>query len=36
MERGKIIQSGTHSELLDIGGTYKKLYDLQFVEETLV
>ncbi len=33
MERGKIIQTGTHAELLAKGGTYKKLYELQFVEE---
>ena len=33
MERGKIIQTGTHSELLEKGGTYKKLYELQFAEE---
>jgi ATP-binding cassette, subfamily B, bacterial MsbA len=32
MERGKIIQSGTHDELLEKGGTYKKLYELQFSE----
>ena len=33
MERGKIIQTGTHAELLAKGGTYKKLYELQFVGE---
>ncbi len=33
MERGRIIQIGTHKELLEKGGTYKKLYELQFVEE---
>ncbi len=33
MEKGKIIQSGTHDELLEKGGTYKRLYDLQFAEE---
>ena len=33
MERGKIIQTGTHSELLAKGGVYKKLYELQFAEE---
>ena len=31
--RGKIIQTGTHAELLAKGGTYKKLYDLQFADE---
>ncbi len=33
MERGKIIQTGTHAELLEQGGIYKKLYELQFAEE---
>jgi subfamily B ATP-binding cassette protein MsbA len=33
MERGKIIQIGTHKELLGKGGTYKKLYELQFADE---
>jgi subfamily B ATP-binding cassette protein MsbA len=33
MERGKIIETGTHNELLAKGGTYKKLYELQFAEE---
>ncbi len=35
MERGKIIQTGTHAELLEKGGTYKKLYELQFAEEEI-
>ncbi len=35
MERGKIIQTGTHTELLAKGGTYKKLYELQFLEEEI-
>ena len=30
MEKGRIIESGTHDELLAEGGTYKKLYELQF------
>lgn len=33
MERGKIIQTGTHAELLESGGKYKRLYELQFAEE---
>ncbi len=33
MEKGKIIQTGTHVELLEKGGVYKKLYELQFAEE---
>ena len=35
LEKGKIIESGTHYELLETGGTYKKLYELQFAEEEL-
>lgn len=35
MEKGKIIQTGTHAELLARGGVYKKLYELQFAEEEL-
>ena len=35
MERGKIIETGTHSELLLKGGVYKKLYELQFLEEEI-
>jgi subfamily B ATP-binding cassette protein MsbA len=30
MESGEISQVGTHEELLSRGGTYKRLYDLQF------
>lgn len=32
MEKGRIIERGTHSELLAEGGKYKKLYELQFAE----
>jgi len=33
MERGKIIETGTHKELLENDGVYKKLYELQFLED---
>jgi subfamily B ATP-binding cassette protein MsbA len=33
MEKGKIIQTGTHVELLEKGGIYRRLYELQFAEE---
>ena len=36
MEKGKIIQTGTHNELLEQGGKYKRLYELQFAEEETV
>lgn len=35
MEKGKIIETGTHEQLLDAGGKYKKLYELQFSEEEI-
>ena len=35
LENGKIIESGTHSELLALNGHYKHLVDLQFREEEL-
>ncbi len=33
MEAGKIIESGTHTELLARGGQYRRLYELQFADE---
>jgi subfamily B ATP-binding cassette protein MsbA len=30
IERGRIVERGTHGELLELGGLYKRLYDLQF------
>lgn len=35
MEKGEIIETGTHEELLDQKGVYKRLYELQFLEEDL-
>ena len=33
MEAGRIIETGTHTELLSRGGQYRRLYELQFAEE---
>jgi subfamily B ATP-binding cassette protein MsbA len=33
VDRGQIVEIGTHSELMRLDGIYKKLYDLQFPEE---
>lgn len=33
MERGKIAETGTHNELLQKDGIYRRLYELQFAEE---
>ncbi len=33
MEAGRIIETGTHAELLAQGGQYRKLYELQFADE---
>ena len=31
LEGGQIVESGTHEELLAMGGVYKRLYELQFI-----
>jgi subfamily B ATP-binding cassette protein MsbA len=33
LEQGQVVEQGRHEELLDAGGTYRKLYELQFREE---
>lgn len=33
LEKGKIVEMGTHKELMEKEGLYRKLYDLQFGEE---
>jgi subfamily B ATP-binding cassette protein MsbA len=33
VDKGKIVEIGTHDELCQVDGIYKKLYDLQFPEE---
>lgn len=32
MQRGKIIETGTHNALLTVGGIYKKFYELQYTD----
>jgi ABC-type multidrug transport system fused ATPase/permease subunit len=33
LDKGLIVESGTHEELLELGGTYAKLHELQFEME---
>ncbi|WP_246029315.1 ABC transporter ATP-binding protein [Paenibacillus humicus] len=33
MEQGRIVQSGTHEELMEQGGRYRHLYELQFPQQ---
>jgi ABC-type multidrug transport system fused ATPase/permease subunit len=33
LDKGQIVESGTHEELLVHRGVYRKLYDLQFADE---
>ncbi len=32
LERGQIAETGTHGELMALGGAYRRLYDLQFAD----
>ena len=36
MEKGRIVETGTHKELLEKSGKYRRLYELQFAEEETV
>ena len=33
LERGRIVESGTHDELLALNGRYKRLHDTQFARD---
>jgi hypothetical protein len=36
LEDGQIRESGTHNELIARGGTYARLYDLQFADDDML
>jgi hypothetical protein len=33
LDRGRIVEQGTHAELLSAGGVYARLYEVQFGSE---
>jgi ATP-binding cassette subfamily B protein len=35
LEKGRIVERGTHDELIEAGGLYADMYERQQLEETL-
>ena len=33
LHKGRIVEQGTHQELVSAGGLYRRLYELQYVDE---
>jgi len=33
MEDGRIVETGSHADLLSAGGLYRRLYEMQFAQE---
>jgi subfamily B ATP-binding cassette protein MsbA len=33
LDRGRVVDAGTHNELMSRGGIYRDLYELQFTDE---
>jgi len=36
LEAGRVVESGTHGELMDLGGVYRRLYEMQFQDDVSV
>jgi subfamily B ATP-binding cassette protein MsbA len=34
MDKGQIVERGTHDELLKLGGLYKEIHDLQLIDHS--
>jgi ATP-binding cassette subfamily B multidrug efflux pump len=36
LEQGRIVERGSHAELLDLGGVYRRIYDVQFSDRVSI